>query len=140
MLSQDNSMKKHFFILLAGLISGAGLALSGMTDPERVIGFLDVAGDWDPTLVFVMGGALLTFAVGSFLVRKKAHLECSASEPVSRNLVLGSVVFGIGWGLGGFCPGPAIANLAEVRTEALVFVPMMALGMFLVQRIFGIDQ
>ena len=133
-------MKKRILIFLAGMLFGAGLALSGMTDPERVIGFLDIGGDWDPTLAFVMGGALLTFAVGSFLVRKKANLKCASCEPVSRNLVIGSVVFGIGWGLGGFCPGPAIANLAELRTEALVFVPMMALGMFLVQRTFGVDR
>jgi uncharacterized membrane protein YedE/YeeE len=133
-------MKTRCLTFLAGLLFGAGLALSGMTDPVRVIGFLDMAGDWDPTLAFVMGGALLTFAVGSFLVRKRANRECGACEPVSRNLVVGSVIFGIGWGLGGFCPGPAIANLAELRTEALVFVPMMALGMFLVQRIFGIDR
>jgi uncharacterized protein len=133
-------MKTRCLTFLAGLLFGAGLALSGMTDPVRVIGFLDMAGDWDPTLAFVMGGALLTFAVGSFLVRRKANRECGVCEPVSRNLVVGSVIFGIGWGLGGFCPGPAIANLAELRAEALVFVPMMALGMFLVQRIFGIDR
>jgi uncharacterized membrane protein YedE/YeeE len=133
-------MKKRILIFLAGMLFGAGLALSGMTDPERVIGFLDIGGDWDPTLAFVMGGALLTFAVGSFLVRKKANLQCASCEPVSRNLVIGSVIFGIGWGLGGFCPGPAIANLAELRTEALVFVPMMALSMFLVQRTFGVDR
>ena len=133
-------MKKHLLTLLAGLLFGAGLALSGMTDPSRVIGFLDLTGEWDATLAFVMGGALVAFSAGYFLLRKKCHLPGNESDPVSKKLIIGSILFGIGWGLGGFCPGPAIANLAALRSEALIFVPMMALGMFFAQRFCGVDQ
>ncbi|MDA7922639.1 hypothetical protein N9B21_01215 [Verrucomicrobiales bacterium] len=133
-------MKKAVLIFLAGLLFGAGLALSGMTDPSRVVGFLDLAGQWDPTLAFVMGGALIVFSAGYFLLRKKCHLPGNESDPVSKKLIFGAILFGIGWGLGGFCPGPAIANLAAPRIEALIFVPMMAVGMFLAQRICGVDR
>lgn len=133
-------MKKNLLTLLAGLLFGAGLALSGMTDPSRVIGFLDLTGEWDPTLAFVMGGALLVFSAGYFFFRRKCQLPGNESDPVSKKLILGAVLFGVGWGLGGFCPGPAIANLAALRTEALIFVPMMAVGMFLAQRFCGVDR
>lgn len=133
-------MKKNLLTLLAGLLFGAGLALSGMTDPSRVIGFLDLTGEWDPTLAFVMGGALLVFSAGYFFFRRKCQLPGNESDPVSKKLILGAVLFGAGWGLGGFCPGPAIANLAALRTEALIFVPMMAVGMFLAQRFCGVDR
>jgi uncharacterized protein len=133
-------MKKAVLIFLAGLLFGAGLALSGMTDPSRVVGFLDLTGEWDATLAFVMGGALIVFSAGYFLLRKKCHLPGNESDPVSKKLIFGAILFGIGWGLGGFCPGPAIANLAAPRIEALIFVPMMAVGMFLAQRICGVDR
>ncbi|MDF1739225.1 MAG: hypothetical protein P1U86_08705 [Verrucomicrobiales bacterium] len=133
-------MKKNLLTLLAGLLFGAGLALSGMTDPSRVIGFLDLAGEWDPTLAFVMAGALLVFSTGYFFLRKKCRLPGNESDSVSKKLILGAILFGVGWGLGGFCPGPAIANLAALRTEALIFVPMMAVGMFLAQRLCGVDR
>ncbi|MEC5125315.1 DUF6691 family protein [Verrucomicrobiales bacterium BCK34] len=133
-------MKKNLLTLLAGLLFGAGLALSGMTDPSRVIGFLDLTGEWDPTLAFVMGGALLVFSAGYFFFRRKCQLPGNESDPVSKKLILGAVLFGVGWGLGGFCPGPAIANLAALRPEALIFVPMMAVGMFLAQRFCGVDR
>jgi uncharacterized membrane protein YedE/YeeE len=132
-------MKTKFLILLAGALFGSGLALSGMTDPTRVTGFLDLFGSWDPTLAFVMGGALLVFGGGYFLLRKSCDLPCDSSEPVSKRLLTGAAIFGIGWGLGGFCPGPAIANLGALRIEALVFVPAMAIGMILVQRLCKID-
>jgi len=133
-------MKRNLIVFLAGLLFGAGLALSGMTDPARVLGFLDLAGDWDPTLAFVMGGALLVFGIGYLLLRKKFSLPAGESDPVSKSLLIGSAIFGIGWGLAGFCPGPALANLGALRAEALVFVPMMALGMILAQRLFGADS
>ena len=132
-------MIRPLLTFLAGLFFGGGLALSGMTDPTRVIGFLDVAGDWDPTLAFVMGGALLVFGVGHFVLQKKWGLPAESGCPISRTLVIGSLLFGVGWGLGGFCPGPAIANLGALRTEALVFVPLMALGMVIAQRLFELD-
>lgn len=126
-------MKKGILVFISGLLFGAGLALSGMTDPQRVIDFLDVTGNWDPTLAFVMGGALLVFGTGYFLLRKNFDLPGNPGEPVSRALIVGAILFGVGWGIGGFCPGPAIANLGGLRIEALVFVPTMAIGMILVQ-------
>jgi uncharacterized membrane protein YedE/YeeE len=135
-------------VFVAGVLFGAGLAISGMTDPSRVIGFLDVAGDWDYSLAFVMGGAVGTFGTGLLIWRKVAHgrgwfettLPVRDPSPIDRSLVVGAVIFGVGWGLGGFCPGPAIANLGALRTEAVVFVPMMALGMILARLCFGVDR
>lgn len=139
-----------FTLLIAGSLFGVGLAISGMCDPARVIGFLDVAGDWDPALAFVMGGALGTYALGMFVLRKTrngagwfgSRLPRCESDPVNRRLIIGAILFGIGWGLGGFCPGPALANLGALppRLEALAFVPAMAVGMFLAQRLFGADS
>ncbi|MEM7600318.1 MAG: DUF6691 family protein [Verrucomicrobiota bacterium] len=132
-------MKNRIFIFLAGAFFGAGLALSGMTDPLKVTAFLDVFGFWDPTLAFVMGGALLVFGGGYFLLKGKIELPENPGEKISQNLILGAVLFGVGWGLGGFCPGPAIANLGALRVEALIFVPAMAAGMLLVQRLYRLD-
>lgn len=140
---------RAFTVLVAGILFGIGLAISGMTDPARVIGFLDVDGKWDPSLAFVMAGAVGAYGLAMFV---QARLKNGAGwfgttlpkrserEPISRALVIGSIVFGIGWGLGGFCPGPAIGNLGAWRTEALIFVPAMALGMFIAQRVFGADR
>ena len=135
-------------VLVAGVLFGAGLAISGMTDPSRIIGFLDIAGRWDCSLVFVMGGAVGTFGIGAMIWRKLTGgrglfgttLPVCDLSPIDRPLVLGAVVFGIGWGLAGFCPGPAIANLGVLRIEALVFVPMMALGMMMARLLFGVDR
>lgn len=141
-------MNARFLLLFgAGAIFGFGLALSGMTDPGRVIGFLDVAGAWDPTLLFVMVGAVSTFGLGVVIWRKfrggdgwfGAKLPERGEAAIDRRLVLGSLVFGIGWGISGFCPGPAIANLAAWRTEALIFVPAMAVGMLLARAAFRAD-
>lgn len=119
----------------AGLVFGAGLLLSGMTDPGKVIGFLDVAGAWDPSLAFVMGGALLVafFAYRLAGQRGRAFLGGAMHLPQRRDidlrLVAGSVVFGIGWGLAGFCPGPALVSFAAGHVEAAVFVAAMLAGM-----------
>lgn len=142
---------KLFGILIAGGLFGAGLAISGMTDPARVIGFLDVFGKWDPALAFVMAGAVGTYGLGTFALRKTASdtdalqkfdgkLPTTRPEPIDRRLVIGAAIFGIGWGLSGFCPGPALANLGALRIEALVFVPAMAMGMVVAQRFFGADS
>ena len=123
--------------LVAGLLFGAGLALSGMLDPVRVLGFLDVAGTWDSSLAFVLGGAVTVSAVGTVLARrmKTPVLAGSFDIPTSRRidarLVLGSALFGIGWGLAGFCPGPAVAALSLLMPKALVFVAAMLAGMWL---------
>ena len=121
--------------LVAGLVFGVGLILSGMTDPGKVIGFLDVAGRWDPSLAFVMGGAILVgfFAFRLAGARGKAFLGGPLHLPQRRDidarLVAGSVVFGIGWGLAGFCPGPALVSFASGVDQAAVFVAAMLGGM-----------
>lgn len=135
---------KLILILLAGGLFGAGLAISGMIDPARVIGFLNVFGAWDPALLFVMGGAVGVYGLGMLVLRRfgsqSLKLPSASSSPIDRRLVIGAAIFGVGWGLGGFCPGPALANLGALRAEALLFVPAMAIGMVLAQRFFGADR
>ena len=138
-------MKPAKFVgfLIAGGLFGTGLAISGMTDPARVIGFLDVFGKWDPALLFVMAGAVAVYGIGMLALRKSGSTNTSACpipSPIDRHLVIGAAIFGVGWGLGGFCPGPALANLGALRTEALVFVPAMAIGMVVAQRAFKADR
>lgn len=139
-------MFRNVAVIMAGAVFGLGLAISGMTNPQRVLGFLDVAGSWDPTLLFVMAGAVLTFAVGSFLLRQRGkgidntELPPRSAGPITFRLLAGSAVFGIGWGIAGFCPGPALANLAALRLEAIIFVVAMAIGMIIAQRVFGADR
>jgi uncharacterized protein len=135
---------KLVLFFLAGGLFGMGLAISGMTDPARVIGFLNVFGAWDPALLFVMAGAVGVYGLGMLLLRRvknqNLELPSAASSPIDRQLVIGSAIFGMGWGLGGFCPGPALANLGALKVEALLFVPTMAIGMLLAQRFFGADR
>jgi uncharacterized membrane protein YedE/YeeE len=111
---------------LSGLVFGLGLLLSGMSDPGKVIGFLDVAGRWDPSLAFVMGGAIL---VGFFAFARARKLP--QRRDIDVRLVGGSVVFGIGWGLVGFCPGPALVDFGAGVDQATVFVIAMVAGMLL---------
>ena len=136
--------ERSFLFFLAGTLFGTGLAISGMTDPGRVIGFLDVFGAWDPALLFVMAGAVGVYGLGMLILRgfqnQNLKLPSTASSPIDRRLVIGAAIFGVGWGLGGFCPGPSLANLGALRTEALAFVPSMAIGMFLAQRFFGAER
>jgi uncharacterized membrane protein YedE/YeeE len=135
---------KLLLVFLAGGLFGSGLAISGMTDPARVIGFLDVFGVWDPALLFVMAGAVGVYGLGMLILRRfkdrNLKLPLTASSPIDRELVIGAAIFGVGWGLGGFCPGPSLANLGALRIEAVVFVPAMAMGMLLAQRFFGADR
>jgi hypothetical protein len=125
---------------LVGLLFGLGLMLSGMTDPGKVLGFLDLAGAWDPSLALVMGGAIAV-GVAAFAVAKKrtvtflgGALHWPQAESVDKRLVLGSMLFGAGWGLAGFCPGPALVSLASGKTKAAVFVAAMVLGMVLFEK------
>jgi uncharacterized membrane protein YedE/YeeE len=122
---------------ICGLIFGFGLLISGMTDPVKVLGFLDILGPWDPTLGFVMVGALAVSAAG-FAVAKRRGAPVLASQclwparrSVDASLVAGSILFGIGWGLVGLCPGPAIENLATLSPRVVLFVVAMVLGMML---------
>lgn len=138
---------KWMVVLLAGFLFGAGLVISGMTDPAKVIGFLDLFGSWDPSLAFVMAGALVTYGGGMVLWRKVssgrgwfgAMLPIAASDPVNKRLIIGASLFGIGWGISGFCPGPAIASLGALRLEALVFIPTMLIGMLIARFGFRAD-
>ena len=122
---------------VSGLLFGAGLTLSGMTDPARVRGFLDVAGRWDPTLVFVMGGAVLVMAVAWRIQSRMTrplfgeNFSLPDRRDFDARLILGSALFGIGWGLAGLCPGPAIASLALAPAAVLPFVAAMLAGMAL---------
>lgn len=127
--------------LLAGTLFGAGLALGGMTDPDKVLSFLDVLGRWDPSLALVMVAALAVATPGYAWLRRRGRtldgggLHLPAARGVDRDLVLGSVLFGAGWGLAGYCPGPAFANLARPSLEILVFLAAMALGSYMAGRL-----
>lgn len=122
---------------LSGLLFGCGLAISGMIDPARVLGFLDPFGRWDPTLAFVLGGAVLVSGCGTLIRRAMRrpilaeHFDLPATRPIDARLLAGAAIFGVGWGLAGFCPGPALADLSLGRTDVLVFVAAMLIGMVL---------
>ncbi len=125
---------RALFAFLAGGIFGAGLLISGMTDTRKVQGWLDIFGDWDPTLAFVMGGAILPMAVAWRITQNRTPalggLFPPPPEPrLGRNLVIGSVLFGMGWGLSGLCPGPSIASLSFGGIGGGVFVLAMVAGM-----------
>lgn len=128
-------MQHRISEFLVGLLFGLGLILSGMTDPSKVIGFLDIFGLWDPSLALVMGGAI---AVGFFafaLAKKRTvnflggALHLPTSSQIDKPLVIGAVLFGAGWGLAGFCPGPALVSLASGQIKAAAFVVFMLAGM-----------
>ena len=126
-----------------GLLFGIGLILSGMTDPGKVIGFLDLAGTWDPSLAFVMGGAILVGVFAFALAKRRTRsllggaMHLPTSRDIDRRLVLGSLAFGAGWGLAGFCPGPAIVSLGAGQPKAVVFVVAMVAGMALYELLQG---
>lgn len=120
---------------IVGSLFGLGLLISGMTDTSKVQGWLDVFGDWDPTLAFVMGGAIAPMAVAWQLTRGRKPVLANAFPPppeptLGKNLVIGSTLFGMGWGLAGLCPGPAIASLSFGGTGGLIFVLAMFAGMY----------
>jgi len=128
-------MQHRISEFLVGLLFGLGLILSGMTDPGKVLGFLDIAGIWDPSLALVMGGAI---AVGffAFAMAKKrtvnflgGALHLPKSNQIDKPLVIGAMMFGAGWGLAGFCPGPAFVSLASGQIKAAMFVVFMLVGM-----------
>lgn len=124
-----------FMALVAGLIFGLGLILSGMTNPAKVIGFLDLAGNWDPSLALVMAGAIAASAVPFRLAKGRATallggpIRLPTATDIDRRLVLGSLAFGAGWGLAGYCPGPALASLLSGGAKPLLFVLAMLAGM-----------
>jgi hypothetical protein len=129
---------KQFFAFLSGLIFGFGLIVSGMADPAKVLNFLDVFGTWDPSLAFVIGGAIAVTAPGfAWLTRTRqqpifdSEFRIPTKTALDPKLLTGSAIFGIGWGLGGFCPGPALTALPMAATGTLIFVAFMLGGMWL---------
>ena len=124
-----------FFAFLAGLTFGIGLIVAGMTDPAKILGFLDIAGKWDPSLALVMAGAIAVGLIAFALARRRISsalglpMQSSATGTIDVRLVGGSLVFGLGWGLAGFCPGPAIVALGAGYGKAAVFVAAMLAGM-----------
>jgi uncharacterized protein len=132
---QTNAFLRLGFALLSGLVFGLGLMLSGMTDPAKVLGFLDLAGTWDPSLALVMGGAIAVTAPAFAWLRRRqlsvlgAPLQWPTRTTLDRRLVWGSLAFGAGWGLAGFCPGPGLVSAAAGHHEAWWFVGAMAVGM-----------
>ena len=122
---------------VVGLIFGWGLLISGMTDPGKVLGFLDITGAWDPSLAFVMGGAILVGLVAFAVAKKRtvsflgAAMHLPTSRDIDRRLILGSLTFGAGWGIAGFCPGPALVTAATAEPKAVLFVAAMVGGMLL---------
>ena len=123
--------------LIAGLVFGAGLAASGMTNTVKVLGFLDIFGNWDPDLIFVMGAAVLTtIAAFPLVLKRKAPVlggifHVPNNKIIDKRLIIGGVLFGIGWGLFGYCPGPAVAALTYMNPLTIVFVIAMSVGLFI---------
>lgn len=130
-------IRQPFIALLCGTLFGAGLAISGMADPQRVRGFLDLFGAWDPTLAFVMGGALVPMALAWQILKQlpgpwaMETFSLPTASDLDRRLIGGATLFGIGWGVAGLCPGPAIADLAIAPVPAAIFVAAMFGGMIL---------
>ena len=134
-------MKRNFYALLAGGLFGAGLFTSGMTDTTKVQNWLDLFGDWDPTLAFVLTGAILPMAVAWRIAARRTAsllgtaLPATPSSTLSPALIIGSFIFGAGWGLAGLCPGPSLAAVSYNGIEGLIFIAAMSAGMFLTPRL-----
>lgn len=128
-------MARHLVALLAGLVFGLGLVISQMVNPAKVIAFLDLFGNWDPSLAFVMGAALIVTAIGYRLVWRRPRpvlaerFQVPGNRKLDARLAIGALLFGLGWGLVGLCPGPAIAAITIGGVEALGFLAAMAVGM-----------
>jgi uncharacterized membrane protein YedE/YeeE len=133
---------RNFFSLFSGILFGLGLAISGMVNPDKVIGFLDVAGKWDPSLALVMGGALLITAFSFHWILKRPapifsdlfHLP--TKKDLDSRLINGAAIFGIGWGLAGLCPGPALASIGYLDKNLLIFVLALVVGSSLANGLF----
>lgn len=132
-----------FLGFMSGIVFSIGLMISGMADPSKVLNFLDFFGSWDPSLAFVMGGASLTTFIGYRVVWRRAkpvlndEFDVPTTTTIDRPLLIGAALFGIGWGIGGFCPGPAWVALPLLAPGTLVFVPAMLAGLWLGNRAKG---
>ena len=133
MINKNHISRASEFVV--GLMFGVGLMASGMTDPGKVIGFLDLFGAWDPSLALVMGGAVVVGFFAFALAKKRTTtflggaLRFPTTNQMDKPLVIGSLLFGAGWGLGGFCPGPALVSMADGQSKATLFVAAMLVGM-----------
>lgn len=129
-------MGKILFGLLSGLIFGFGLVISGMSNPAKILNFLDVFGTFDPSLIFVMGGAITVVFIGYRLVLRKKQpvfdqvFQIPSRKDIDKNLIIGSALFGIGWGIGGFCPGPAVTALSMESEGIFYFFPSLLIGLW----------
>ena len=136
-------MKRIIFALVVGLVFGLGLCLSGMCEPAKVTGFLDLAGEWDPSLAFVMGGAVVVALPAFLLARRRSAawiggaIDLPAAQTIDSPLVVGSAIFGIGWGLCGVCPAPGVVDLGFLTPGAAIFVAAMAAGMLVYRAAAG---
>jgi uncharacterized membrane protein YedE/YeeE len=136
-MSQNTSVFSNASEYLIGVLFGLGLIISGMTNPAKILAFLDLAGTWDPSLIFVMGGAVLVGLIAFYLAKNRTQsflggaMQIPTRRDIDRPLIIGSALFGVGWGLAGFCPGPALVSLGSGELKALVFVVAMLGGMLL---------
>ena len=127
---------KNILALFSGSIFGLGLTISSMTNPDKVLGFLDLFNNWDPSLAFVMGGAIIITAPMLFVLTKNKNLILSkeihlpTNKEIDKKLIIGSLIFGAGWGLVGLCPGPAISSLALLKVPSIIFVIFMFIGFY----------
>ena len=130
-------MLQKILVLISGIIFGLGLTISNMTNPDKVLSFLDVFGNWDPSLIFVMGGAILFTSPLFFLLKKNNNLiladklDLPKKNSIDKSLVVGSLLFGIGWGSVGFCPGQAISSIALLNPFSLIFIISLIAGFYL---------
>ena len=133
--------KSNIASFICGILFSIGLCISGMTQPQKVIGFLDVLGEWDLSLAFVMCGAVLSYLVLQLWIQRKFSIpllgesfKIPSSKDLDRSLIIGALLFGLGWGLGGYCPGPVITSLVSGSIDAMMFVFSMGIGMLLADR------
>jgi len=136
-------MKQNLIALLCGIIFGVGLSLAQMINPNKVLNFLDITGNWDPSLIFVMLGALIVaFISFKWILKRPAPLlaegfHISKNSSVDKSLLLGAAIFGIGWGMSGYCPGPAVTGLGLLSLESVILVVAIYLGFFVYNRFLG---
>ena len=136
--------KSNIAAFLCGLLFSIGLGISGMTQPHKVIGFLDVFGEWDLSLAFVMGGAVISYLLLQLWIQRRfstpmlgEKFQIPSRKDLDRSLIFGALLFGLGWGLGGYCPGPAITSLGSGSVNAVLFVVAMGMGMLLADRVIS---
>lgn len=131
-------MMFHLISFLSGLVFALGLGISGMTQPQKIVGFLDVFGSWDPSLLFVMIGAIGIHSLAYLTLPKKFSIP--GTQQITKKLVIGSFLFGVGWGISGFCPGPGVVSLFSGNGSSVIFVLSMLIGMFFYRLLFSVKR